>query len=161
MLNDFQIGRVWENMLAAEARALYFGDLTSSYTRRKQWITGASFFLSSGAAAALIGKAPNWVPIVLAAAVAVTNAYSMAINLDRQISTMAKLHSAWSQIAADYDRLWNHTTSDDAEQNLELIIDREREPSELATQEAPNDQQRLGQWQQHVFAMYHLTDHGG
>jgi hypothetical protein len=74
---------------------------------------------------------------------------------------MAKLHSVWSQIAADYDRLWNHTSADDAEQELEQIIEKEREPSELATQEAPNDQQRLGQWQQHVFSMYHLTNQRG
>jgi hypothetical protein len=158
MLNDFQTNRVWENMLAAEARALYFGDLTSRYTRRKQWITGVSFFLSSGAAAALIGKAAGWVPIVLAVLVALANAYSIAVSLDRQIATMAKLHSMWSQIAAEYDRLWNHTADDDAEGELARIMDKEREPSELATQEAPNDQQLLGQWQQHVFSMYHLTN---
>ena len=39
MLTDDQINRVWQNMLAAEARSLYFGDLGSRYTRRKQWIT--------------------------------------------------------------------------------------------------------------------------
>ena len=54
MLTDDQIKRVWENMLAAEARSLYFGDLAARYTRRKRVITGASFFLSSGAAATLV-----------------------------------------------------------------------------------------------------------
>ena len=48
MLNDHQITSVWEHLLAAETRALYFGDLTSRYTAQKQWITGVSFFLSSG-----------------------------------------------------------------------------------------------------------------
>jgi hypothetical protein len=57
MLSEFQINRVWENMLAAETRSLYFGDLASRYTRKKQWITGLSFFLSFGAAASFIGKA--------------------------------------------------------------------------------------------------------
>ncbi|MGH8335666.1 MAG: hypothetical protein ACRETL_02305, partial [Gammaproteobacteria bacterium] len=47
VLTDFQINRVWEHMLAAESRALYFGDLASRYTRRKQWITGVSFFFSA------------------------------------------------------------------------------------------------------------------
>jgi len=65
VLNEFQINRTWQGMLDAEARSLYFGDLASSYTKRKQWITGLTFFLASGAAATLIGKAPQWVPIVL------------------------------------------------------------------------------------------------
>jgi len=158
MLNDFQIARVWENMLAAETRALYFADLTARYTRRKQWITGGSFFLSSGAAATLIGKAPTWVPILLALVVAGANAYVMAINLDRKIGTLAKLFSAWAQIASDYERLWSHARTEEAEGEFERIIDKERQPSELAAQEAPNDQKLLAQWQQHVFAMYHLKN---
>jgi hypothetical protein len=161
VLNEFQIERVWENMLAAEARSLYFADLASRYTRHKQWITGASFFLASGAAASLIGKLPQWVPLVLSGGVALASAYSIALGLDRKIGTMSKLHSAWSQIAAEYDRLWNHTDDDDAEAQLGRIVQREKEPSELAATEAPNDQKRLGQWQDHVFSMYHLTrEHG-
>jgi hypothetical protein len=38
---------------------------------------------------------------------------------------------------------------------------REKEPSELATTEAPNDQVLLGKWQEHVFSMYHLTGQHG
>src|SRR5579862_4570910 len=114
-LTQDQISRVWENMLAAETRSLYFADLTTQYTRQKQWITGSSFFLSSGAAATLISKSPAWLPLGLAVATALVNAYAMAVNLDGRIATMAKLHSAWNQIAADYDRLWNHTYDEDAE----------------------------------------------
>ncbi len=161
MLNGFQVNRVWENMLAAEARSLYFADLASRYTRRKQWITGMSFFLSSGAAASLIGKLPQWVPLVLSGGVALASAYSIAVGLDKKIGTMAKLHSAWSQIAIDYDRLWNHTADDDAESQLDQIIRREKDPSELATTDAPNDQKLLGQWQDRVFSMYKLTEQRG
>jgi hypothetical protein len=161
MLSEFQINRVWENMLAAETRSLYFGDLASRYTRRKQWITGLSFFLSSGAAAALIGKAPAWVAIVLSTIVALISAYSMAVSLERKISTMAKLHSAWNRIAQEYDRLWNHTGDPDAESRLESIIQLEREPSELATIDAPNDQKLLGLWQDRVFDLYHVTEQRG
>ena len=102
-------------MLAAETRSLYFGDLATRYTQRKQWITGLSFFLSSGAAASLIAKAPGWVPLLLAAVVAAITAYSMAVNLDKSIGTMVKLHCSWNQIASDYDRLWNHSYDEDAE----------------------------------------------
>ena len=161
MLNEFQVNRVWENMLAAEARSLYFADLASRYTRRNQWITGMSFFLASGAAASLIGKLPQWVPLVLSGGVALASAYSMAVGLDKKIGTMAKLHSAWSQIAVDYDRLWNHTADTDAEAQLDQIIRREKDPSELATTDAPNDQKLLGQWQDRVFSMYKLTEQRG
>ena len=55
MLNEFQQTKAWEGLLNAEARSLYFGDLASRYTRHKQWITGVSFFFSSGAAATIFG----------------------------------------------------------------------------------------------------------
>src|ERR1700722_15245755 len=129
MLTDDQINRVWQNMLAAEARSLYFGDLGSRYTRRKQWITGLSFFLSSGAAATVISKAPNWIPVLLALTTAVMTAYAMAMNLDGKIATMAKLHSSWNQIASDYDRLWNHAYDEEAENFLDQIMGRERDSS--------------------------------
>ena len=65
MLTEEQIVDVWEGRISAEVRSLYFGDLASLYTTQKQWITGASFFLSSGAAALLIAKLPVWIPIAL------------------------------------------------------------------------------------------------
>ncbi len=161
MLSEAQIKRVWDGMLAAETRSLYFVDLASRYTRQKQWITGISFFLSSGAAATIVGKSPAWIPLVLALIVAASTAYAMAVNLDGKIATMIKLHSAWSVIATKYDGLWNHTYEDDAEDRLNQIVQSEREPSEIATTDAPNDQKLLGKWQDRVFAMYHLgSDHG-
>lgn len=156
MLSEDQINRVWENMVSAETRSLYFGDLGSRDTRYKQWITGCSFFLSSGAAAAVVGKAPQWVPVLLAVLSAAATAYSIAVNLDRRVATMATLHSAWSQIAAEYYHLWNHTNDDDAEEQLARIIAREKEPSELAITSAPNNQKLLGKWEDHVLGMYRL-----
>ncbi|SRR5260370_15648785 len=161
MLSKSQIDRVWENMLAAETRALYFGDLASRYARQKQIITGITFFFSSGAAATIIGKAPSWVPAGLAVIVAAISAYSIAVGLDRKISTMVKLHSTWNRIALEYDRLWNHSYEPDAEEQLNKILQDEKEPSELATTEAPNDQKMLQKWQDQVFMMYHLTGQHG
>ena len=156
MLNEFQVKRVWENMLAAETRALYFGDLTSRSTRLKQWIVGLSFLTSSSAAASIIAKLPNWLPLILAFLGAAATAYSMAVNLDARVATMAKLHAAWGQIATRYDRLWNHTADADAEQQLDAIMQMEKEPSELAATDAPNNQKLMEKWQNRVFALYHL-----
>jgi hypothetical protein len=161
MLNEFQTNVVWENMLAAETRSLYFGDLATRYTRRKQWITGGSFFLSSGAAATIIARSPEIIPIILALAVAIATAYAMAINLDGKIGTMAKLHASWDSIAADYSRLWSHAYEDDSDKELDEIIKRAREFSELATTDAPNDQKLMDKWESHVFAMHHLTGQNG
>lgn len=156
MLTEHQVTRLWEFMLAAETRALYFGDLAATYTRRKQWIAGASFFLSSGAAAAIVARAPAWVPLGLAVLVAATQAYTLAVNLDGRIATMAKLHAAWHAIATQYDQLWSHVWAEDAEEQFNLIVAREAEPSELAVAGAPYDERRLGHWQDRVLALHQL-----
>jgi hypothetical protein len=156
VLNEFQRTRAWEGLLSAETRSLYFDDLAARYSRQKQWITGVSFFFSSGAAATIIAKFPSWVPLVLALTVAGATAYSIALNLDRRIATMAKLHSAWARIAGEYNHLWSHTSDQDAESELDRILGTEREPSELATTEAPYDEKLMAHWQERVFAMYRV-----
>jgi len=158
MLTEDQIRQVWSGLLGAETRALYFGDFARRYARRKQVITGCTFFLASGAAATLVAKAPAWVPTLFTVVLALISSYVMAVGLDRKIATLVKLHAAWSQIAHDYERLWNHTYADDAEDQLNAIIAREKDPSELATTDAPYDEPLLEHWQQRVFQLYHLTD---
>jgi hypothetical protein len=44
---------------------------------------------------------------------------------------------------------------------LNKILQSEKEPSEAATTDAPNDQELLGQWQDRVFSLYHLTGQHG
>jgi len=58
MLTEAQANRVWQRMVEAEVRSFYFADLASSYNRLKQILNGATFFLSSGAAATVIAKMP-------------------------------------------------------------------------------------------------------
>jgi hypothetical protein len=156
MLNDHQIQKVWQNMLAAETRSLYFGDLANRYTSQKQWMTGITFFLSSGAAVTIIAKLNAWIPVMCSLFVAFISAYSIALNLDGKTRTMAKLHSTWNEIALAYERLWNHTYDTDAEDELTRILRMEDEPSQLATTSAPNDQELLGKWQQQVFRLHGL-----
>jgi len=158
MLTDGQIESVWKRKLEAEVRSLYFGDLANRYSRIKQAITAVSFFLSSGAAATVIAKAPLWVPVLQSAIVALVTAYSIGVGLERRATTMAKLHSVWNQIAVDYDRLWNHAYDAGAEVEFEDLVRREKDPSELATTEAPDDQERLGKWQDYVFQQHGLKN---
>ncbi len=104
---------------------------------------------------------PVWVPALLALIVAVLTAYSISINLDAKVGTMAKLYASWSRVATDYNRLWNHTYAEDAEAEIERIAETEKEPSQLAATDAPNDQKLLAKWQDQVFRLYHLTDQHG
>ena len=156
MLTEDQIANVWERQISSEVRSLYFGELANIYSRRKQLITGVTFFFSSGAAATLIAKAPSWLPILLSLTVAAVTAYAIAINLDSTIRSMAKFHNSWSLLASDYERLWNNLYRDDAEGELDQLLARERDLSELATTDAPNNQKRLGYWQEQVFRQHRI-----
>ena len=157
-LNTDQINEAWERRLEAETYALYFGDLANRYSVRKQGVTFISFFLASGAAAAILGKLPSWVPALMSVIVAIASAYSVAIALDRKILTMSKLHASWLQISGEYAQLWNHTYDDDAMETMRDLRKREQDLSLIATTDAPNDQKALSKWQSHVFKMYHLEN---
>ena len=154
VLNDFQLDVVWRDMLAAETRSLYFADLAARATRRKQWITGITLFLSSGAAAAILAKAPPWVATSMAATVAALSAYSISANLDGSVTALLKLHAAWSRIQGDYERLWSHTFSADAEAELDAIQREEQPASEDGVTAGPCQEKLLAQWQDRVNRMH-------
>jgi hypothetical protein len=153
MLTEAQARRVWERMVESEVRSLYFGDLASKNTTRKQIIVGTSFFLASGAFAALVGRLPAWVPTVCTLVVAILTAYSMAVGLEKRIGTLTKLHCQWNSLFAEYERLWNHWQDEDAEQTLERLVRRANEASELAT-EMPNDEESINKWARIVYARF-------
>ena len=157
MLTEGQINRVWVKTIEAEVRSFYFGELAARYVKRKQIITGVSFFLSSGAAATLAAKTVSWVPLVMAALAAMVTAYSIAVNLDRKAVTMAKLHSTWNQLAAEYDRLWNHCHEDDADAQFESLLKRGRDASEIGSTEAPYDEGLIEKWQDRVNAQHGIV----
>ncbi len=156
MLTEEQITGVWERQISAEVRALYFADIATRYTTQKQWISGASFFLASGAAATLLSKSPAWVPILLACLTALLSAYSVARGLDGATRTMSKFQFSWSELASGYEALWNNIYADEAGTRLELLVSRERDLSSQASTEAPNDQKRMAHWQTQVFRQHHL-----
>ncbi len=153
MLAEGEVKRVWERMVEAEVRSFYFADLASQFTQRKQIITGISFFLSSGAAASLIAKAPTLLPILLSVAVALASAYSIAVGLDRRIKTLTKLHCEWNQLSSDYEHLWNHWGDDDAARILNELIKRGRDASEIGT-EMPYNEQLLEKWENVVYSRF-------
>ena len=132
---------------------MYFAELASCHTRRKQIITGLSFFMSSGAAATLAAKMSYGIPLVLSAIVAILTAYSIAVGLDKRASAMARLHSQWNHLHGDYERLWNRINDDDAERALGDLQKRGRELSEAGT-EMPLNERMLKKWEDRVFERY-------
>jgi vacuolar-type H+-ATPase catalytic subunit A/Vma1 len=157
MLTDDQIAEIWDEMIAAEVRGLYFGDLGARFTRRKQIISGVSFFLSSGAAATIVAKSPSWIPVLLSTLTALVTAYSIAVGLDRKSTTMAKLYSTWSQIESECRSLWNHWYEDNAETTFNEIQSRIRQASELAITDAPYDKELVSKWRTYVHQEHGLT----
>jgi hypothetical protein len=69
---------------------------------------------------------------------------------------MARFHEQNSQLATDYERLWNNVHADDAESTLENLIRRDREISASARLEAPNDQKLMGRWQDYILRQHGL-----
>jgi hypothetical protein len=153
MLTREEAGRVWQRMVEAEVRSYYYGDLASRDTRRKQYITGLSFFLASGAAATVIAKTPAWVPVLLSLIVALASAYSIGVGLDHRIRTLTKLHSEWNRLSDEYEHLWHHWQDSDAKEGLQEFIKQARELSELGT-EMPYEVKRLERWQNMVYSRF-------
>jgi hypothetical protein len=154
MLTEDQANRVWEKMVEAEVRSLYFADLATYYTRNKQIITASSFLLSSGAAATVAAHTSFWFPLVTSAVSAALSGYSIAVGLDRKAATMAKLHSSWNELHADYERLWYHWRDEDAEAQFDELQKRGRGASETGSIEAPYDVTRFDKWTDWVYEPY-------
>lgn len=157
MLKESETADVWLNMIAAEVRAFYFGELASKYSKRKQLITFVIFFLSSGAAATFIAKTSvEWLPATLAIITALLTSYSIAFGLDRQVTAASKLHAQWMHISIEYQHLWNHWSEDGARDTFNDLLARGAQASETATLEAPYDKKRMDYWADHVHAQYGL-----
>lgn len=153
MLTAEERESVWENQLQAEVRAYYFGDLASSHVKRKQIITGCTFFLSSGAAAILSSKAPSWIPLVMSAVIATVTAYSIATGLDRRILSLSKLHVEWNHLSSDYENLYHHYQDENACEKLEALLQRARDASERGV-EMPYDERKIEKWTKFVYARF-------
>ena len=154
MLTEAQTNSAWQKMAEAEVRAVYFGELANQYSRRKQWISASSLFLSSGAAITVLGEAaPLWVAGVMSLVIAALMAYSIGFALDEKVPAMAKLHSSWDHLADEYERLWQRWYEPDAEKKLKALQHRARELSEAGVR-APYKSDRVDYWGKFVYSRY-------
>ncbi len=154
MLSKIEIDLVWKEMLEAEVRALYFGDLTAKYQRKKEIITFITFFLSTGAAATLIAELPSLISIIQAVIATAVTAYSIAFGLDRKVVAVSQLHSQWMNIASDYEHLYYHWSVPEAGELLNDIQQRGKQASETAAMNAPYIPKLTDHWSDHVYSRY-------
>src|SRR5882672_8139548 len=106
-LNELQRQRLWEDLLLAEARSYYFGELATRYNREQRVITWASLILSSGALVTAVAATQQaWIPAVLALAVSALSFYSLVAQNYQRAATATDLHMRWAKLARAYERLW-------------------------------------------------------
>ena len=154
MLTDKETEKVWEYMVKAEVRSLYFGALAVTYRRKKQAIEFLTLLFSSSAVVtSLLEVLPAWILAMVSVPPAVMMAYSIGTALSRKIRSLEKLHSRWNRLADDYRRLWNHSQDESAQDELARLRDRSREVSEAGLQ-APYKEKLITRWADHVYSQY-------
>ena len=152
-LNEIQRGRLWEDLLLAEARSYYFGDLATRYHREQRVITWVSLILSSGATmtavAPAVANGQVWFPAVLALTASALTFYSLVAQNHKRASDATDLHTRWAKLARAYERLWEDMYAEDALARLNAIEDSDPELSKPAFG-LPWDRKRMRRWQEHV-----------
>jgi hypothetical protein len=151
VLTENEKSLAWANAYEADVRSLYFGEQSGLSTKYKQYISGISLLLSSGAVVTLLASTPKLVPTILAVIVAVLSAYSLTVGLDKRISTLCKLHSEWNYLHSEYRSLWDHWYEDGAQENLRELLRRGRDASQNAA-ELTHDEEAMDKWEKIVQA---------
>ncbi len=155
MLTDLQRKRVWEGWLSGEIRANYFADLSGQYYKRQRWIVWGSLILSSGAlagAVAALGAANppmHFVAPILALVAAALSYYSLVAKNEKSAADCAELYEHWSELAREYEQLWDDMYADDAPLRLSGLEDRGRKLGAKGIP-FPVDEAKLLKWEEYV-----------
>jgi hypothetical protein len=145
---------VWEQMLATEMRALYFGELVSRYQKADRLLATVVLVLASSTAGAVIAKLPAdlyWLSVLLSLGAASASVWRFVARYADQAANAADLHVQWNRLAADYEKLWNDIYAADAAQKLEGLLARGHELSKPSTR-FPKKDRMLNRWYDHVCA---------
>jgi hypothetical protein len=156
-LTELQRKRLWEDLLLAEARSYYFGDLATRYNREQRVITWASLILSSGSLVTAIAVTKQgWITAVLALAASALTFYSLVAQNHKRASDATDLHLRWARLAREYERLWEDMYAEDAPARLNAIEDSDPDLSKPAVG-LPWNRKRMKRWQEHVEHLHGLS----
>ena len=144
--------RVWDEMLFAGMRANYFGELVSRYQSWEKWVRVAVLVSSSGAAATVLSSAPAFVKVGFPIVAAFGSLWLVFSQYGIMARDAADLHSGWSVIESNYERLWNHLDDPGSEREFEQIYERANALSKSGTR-FPADKKRLDYWLDHAASL--------
>jgi uncharacterized protein YhaN len=143
---------VWEEMLYAEMRANYFGELVSQYETQDKWLRVATLVASSEAVATALPAWPTPLKLVAPIAAAGASFWLLLSQYGSKSRDAAELNAGWSSIRHDYERLWAHLDVAHAEAEYHQIYDRADAYSKAGTK-FPNHAKRLEYWLDHASAL--------
>src|SRR5437870_2685433 len=150
MLSEAQITRVWEGMLAAEIRSLYFADLSARYYRNQRLATWGSLMLSSGAAVSILANLPAdlvWLRPMFAISAATLSGYTVAMQNQKSAIDSADLHARWNRLSKGYESIWENVYADDAAERLAALDERAADLSKAGCAFG-NDEKSMLRWEE-------------
>lgn len=143
---------VWEEMLYAEMRSNYFAELVRNYQMKDRVLRVFVLLASSGSVATALASWPiGWklgAPI-LATMVSLWLLLSQYGSFARDA---ADLHAGWSEIARDYEKLWNDLADTNSEATYHQIYERAEAFSRSGVK-FPNRTKRLEFWLDQAVAL--------
>ena len=146
-MTEAEAGEIWAAMREARVRSLYFGDMLSRFTTRKQWVQGISLGFSSGAVITAIRASWPEVTSLLAAVVAITNVWAISTNLDQKILTLAALRTSWETLRIEYGELWSRWYEDGAADRFAALQRRANDLGVMASSGAPWNPKAVARWE--------------
>lgn len=163
MLSQAQIQRVWEGMLLAEMRALYYADLAVRSNARQRYATWATVVASSAALASVVTQVPEgygWIRPALALATALLSGYALAMQVQKRAVDASDLHYRWNLLAQEYGAIWENVYAEDGPERLRAADATAAEISE-ASHQLPYKKRLMAKWQEHVEAAWRqrVTSH--
>jgi len=146
MLTDHQLNRLWDELIAAQTRSYYFGELVHKYQRRQNQITFLSLVFSSGAAVVFLLQLGNaWAAPAAAFVSAALSIYSLVAQNQKRSIESADLHTRWAEITTECVHLWESWFDENAIERLGQIEKHAAEASKSSTQ-FPANKRAMARW---------------
>ena len=140
--------RVWEEMVYANMRANYFGDLVRVYQRRDKWIRIAVWVLTSGSLASALSTWEQSAKIIFPLLAAIGTLWLLLSQYPNLSRDATDLTMSWQGIAARYERLWNNLEPSGAETTFDDIY-READSISKPGAKFPQRGKRFERWLNH------------
>src|SRR5580658_9095211 len=106
---------VWEEMLMADMRANYFAELVNHYLKLDKYLRVATLVAASGTVGTALSQWNADIRLGVPIAATATSFWLLISQYGSMARDASDLHSGWSGVKRDYERLWNNLDRPDAE----------------------------------------------